>query len=55
MPASKNPKPAALRADVVLAREHAPQAIERLRDLNAAIRWMRDPAPETALNPRRKD
>jgi hypothetical protein len=40
---------------IAVVTERMDSLIEQFRDLNAAIRWMRDPAPDTAPNLRRKD
>jgi hypothetical protein len=40
---------------IAVVAERMDSLIEQFRDLNAAIRWMRDPVLDTVLNPRRKD
>lgn len=40
---------------IAVITERMDSLIEQFRDLNAAIRWMRNPAPDTLLSPRRKE
>jgi hypothetical protein len=40
---------------IAVVTERMDSLIEQFRDLNAAIRWMRDPAPDAVFTSRRKD